>query len=67
MFDLMTGTATKPWLLGNMSQNINTYENWWSNFSENMRIVALELPELTRIDHQINQITLILYVVGGDI
>ena len=48
LFDLVTGTATKPRLSGNMLQNINTCENRWSNFSENFKIVALKLHELTR-------------------
>ena len=29
-------------------QNIKTWANGWSNFSENLRIVALKLHELTR-------------------
>ena len=32
MFDLLTGTATKPWLSGNMLPNIKTCENGCSNF-----------------------------------
>ena len=40
-------TATKPRLSGNMLPNINTCENWWY-FSENLRIVALKLLELTQ-------------------
>ena len=33
---------------GNLLPNINTSENWWLNFSENLRIIALKLLELTR-------------------
>ena len=47
LFDLVTGTATKPWPSGDMSPNLNTCENGWSNFSENVRIVTLTLFELT--------------------
>ena len=32
LFDLVTGTATKPRLSGNMFININTCENGWLNF-----------------------------------
>ena len=41
-------SATKPWLSANMLPNIKTYENVWSNFSENLKIVALKLLELTQ-------------------
>ena len=47
-FNLVTGTETKQWLSGKMLPNINTCENEWSNFSENLRIVALKLLELIR-------------------
>ena len=36
LIQLVTGTATKPWLSGNMLPNINTCENGWSNISENL-------------------------------
>ena len=36
------GTATKPWLSGNMLPSKHTCENRWSNFSENLRVVALK-------------------------
>ena len=42
LFELVTGTSTKPWLSGNM------LPNGWSNFSENMRVVAIKLFELTQ-------------------
>ena len=48
LFDLVTGTATKPRLSGNMLPNIKTCENGWSNFSETVWIVVLKLLELTR-------------------
>ena len=32
LFDLVTGTASKPWLSGNMLPNIKTCGNGWSNF-----------------------------------
>ena len=48
LFYLVTGIASKPRLSGNMLPNINTIENVWSNFPENLRIVALKLLELTR-------------------
>ena len=44
----MTGTATKPWQSGNILPNLNTCENGWLFFSENLRIIALKLHELTR-------------------
>ena len=46
LFELLTGTATKPGLSGNMILNINTYGNGWSNFSANLRVEALNLLEL---------------------
>ena len=48
LFELMTGTETKPWLSRNMSPNINTCENGLSNFSANLRVVSLNLLELTQ-------------------
>ena len=36
------------WISGNMSRNIKTCKNGWSNFSENLRIVKLKLLELAR-------------------
>ena len=45
---LVTGIATKQRLSGNKFTNIKTCENGRSNFSENMRIVALKLFELTQ-------------------
>ena len=49
LFDLVTGPTTKPWLSGNMLPNINTCENGWLNFLENLRLcIALILLELTR-------------------
>ena len=47
MIDLVTGTATKQLLSGNMSPNINTCKNRWANFSANWRIVAIKLLELS--------------------
>ena len=44
----LTGTTTKPRLSRSMLPNIKTCENGWSKFSENLRIVALKLLELTR-------------------
>ena len=49
LFDLMTGTATKPWLSGNMLPNINTCDIGWSNFSE---IVTLKLLQVTQFGSQ---------------
>ena len=40
--DLVTGTAMKPWLSGNMLRNIKTW------FSQNLRIAALKLIQLTQ-------------------
>ena len=48
LFDLVTGTETKPRLWGNILPNIKSCEHGWSNFSENSRIVALKLEDLTR-------------------
>ena len=49
MYDqLVTGIATKPRLAGNILPNIKTSENGRSNFTENFRMVALKLLELTR-------------------
>ena len=44
--------------------NINTCENWWSNFSKSLRIVALKLLKLTKFASPNQSITLILYGVG---
>ena len=44
---LVTGTITKPYSQETLP-NIKTSENGLSNFSENLRIVALKLLELTR-------------------
>ena len=49
MIRLVTGIATNPWLSGNMFTNIKTCENGWSNFSKNLRIVALKLLEFNAI------------------
>ena len=46
LIQLATGIETKPWLSGNMSPNIKTCRNGWSNLSENLREVALKLLEL---------------------
>ena len=43
MIQLVTGIAIKPRLSGNLHLNIKTCENGWSNFSENIKIVALKL------------------------
>ena len=48
LFYCVTGAATKQWLSGNMLLNINTCKNRWSNLSENLRIVASILIELSR-------------------
>ena len=51
-----------------MFTNMKTCENEWSNFSENLRMVALKYFELTRLlspNLSIFQLyTLIMYVVG---
>ena len=47
-WELVTGTATKPRLSGNMSPNIITCENGSSNFSNNLRVVTIKLFELTQ-------------------
>ena len=44
----VTGIATKPWLSGNMLPNIKTDENGWSNFWENLLVVAIKLIELSQ-------------------
>ena len=49
LFDLLIGTATKPRLSGYMLPNINTFENECWYFSENLKIVALKLLELTQL------------------
>ena len=41
--------------------NINTWENGWSNFLENLRIVAVKLLELTQFASPNHQFTLILF------
>ena len=46
--DLVTGTPTKPYLSGNMLPNINTCENGWSNFSENLRIARVNSIRITK-------------------
>ena len=48
LFELVTGTEMKPRLSRNMLAIINTYENGWSNFSANRRVVSLKLFELTQ-------------------
>ena len=48
LFELVTSTTTKPWLSRNMIPNRKTCEKGWSNFSENFRVIALKLLELTR-------------------
>ena len=48
LFELVTGTETKPWLSRNMLPNINTCGNGWSNFSVNLKVVSLKLLELTQ-------------------
>ena len=48
LIHLLTVIATKLCLARNMFTNIKTCENGWSNFSENLRIVALKLLVLTR-------------------
>ena len=52
LFELVTGTEMKPWLSRNMSPNINTCENGWSNFSANLRVMSLNLLELTQFAWQ---------------
>ena len=47
MIHLVTGIATKPRLSGNTLRNINTCENWFSNLSHNLNVVAIKLIELT--------------------
>ena len=48
MFELVTGTARRQGLSGNILPNINTSKNGWSNFSANLSVVALKLFELTQ-------------------
>ena len=48
LMQLVTGIATESRFSGNMVPNIKTNENGRSNFSENLRTVALNLLELTR-------------------
>ena len=56
LFDLVTGTSSKPWLTGNTLPNIKTCKNGWSNFSE-----YLETPKSINLQ----LFTLISYGVGG--
>ena len=48
LFDLVTGTATKRRLSGNMLPNINTCENGCTNFSASLRLVTTKLIDLTQ-------------------
>ena len=48
LIQLVIGIAMKPWLSRSMLPNIKIWGNWWSNFSENLRVVALKLLELTQ-------------------
>ena len=41
-------TCKTCYMSGNMLQNLKTCENGLSNFSENLRIVALKLLDLTQ-------------------
>ena len=61
-FELVTCTATKPWLSINMLPNINICENVCSNFSTNLRVVALKFIELTQFAIPNYQFTLISYM-----
>ena len=47
-FNLVTGSAIKLWLSGNMLPNIKTCKKILSNFSQNLRIMALKLIEFTQ-------------------
>ena len=62
-YEISTVTASSPWPWANMLKNMNKCENGWSNFSENLRIVALKLFELTRFLSP-NQFILMLYGVN---
>ena len=67
MIRLVTGIAPKPWPSGNMFSNIQTCENGWSNFSENLRIIALKLlinSILITKPINLQVFTLILYGLG---
>ena len=48
LFDIVTATGTKPWLSRNMLPNSKTCKKEWSNFSENLTVVATKLLELTQ-------------------
>ena len=48
LLGIVTGIATKRRLSWNMVPNINPCENEWSNISENLRVVAIKLFELTQ-------------------
>ena len=48
LLDIVSGTATKPWLSGNILPNVKTCENGWSDFSKNFIIVVLKLLPLNR-------------------
>ena len=48
LIQLVTGIASKPWLSGNMLPTIKPCENGWSNFPENLRVVAIKFIELTQ-------------------
>ena len=61
LIQLVTGIATKPWLSRNMLPNIKTWENELSNFSENLRIVALNCSSSLDTYHQIYHVTVIYF------
>ena len=61
LFELVTGTESNPWLSGNMLLNINTCLNWWLILSANLRVVVLNLLELTQFART-NQSIIIYFV-----
>ena len=48
LIQLVTGIVTKPRFSVNRMPNKKTHKNRWSNFSENLRVVAIKLLELTK-------------------
>ena len=67
LFDLVTCTATKPRLSGDILPNINTCKNGWSHFSESLRIVASKLLELTRFTSPNQSIYFIFFRSWGSV
>ena len=61
-FEIVTFTASKPWLWAIMLRNMNKCENGWSNFSVSSRVVALKWSELIQFELLNHWISSISYV-----